>query len=181
MGSEFNPIEGSPSPAEATPVVAGRLATPAPTPVVGYPQGANPSGSYSAKSPSTNPYAAPHAPLANVEPQRDYLRSVAAGQKRVIFALAAQLLSSVALVALASRLPLAAGLIGIVVGLTVAFLAISLSIKVYGPVRGVALGIFTLVPWFGLFFLLVINGRATGILNLHGIHVGFLGADTSRI
>ena len=174
MGSELNPSEGRSSQRQAAPVVAGRLAAPASAhmsaPVGGYPQGSSP-----------NPYASPHAPLAEGDPQRDYLRSVATGQKRVIVALAAQLLSSVALVALASRLPMAAGVIALVVGLTVAYLAIALSIKVYGPVRGSLMGIFTLVPWFGLFFLVIINSRATGILNLHGIQVGFLGADTSRI
>lgn len=181
MGSEFHPAEGAPNPAAAAPMVAGRLATPSPGLVVGQPEGSYSSGSYPAASPSTNPYAAPQAPLATVDPQRDYLRSVAAGQKRVIFALATQLLSSIVLVSVAPQLPLVAGIIAIVVGLTVAYLAISLSIKVYGPVQGTLLGILTLVPWFGLFFLLIINVRATGILNLHGIKVGFFGADTTGL
>jgi hypothetical protein len=51
-----------------------------------------------------------------------------------------------------------------------------LATKLYGTGGGIALGILTLVPLLGLIILLIINGKATGILKKHGILVGFLGA-----
>ena len=55
-----------------------------------------------------------------------------------------------------------------------------LSVQVYNVGLGIVLGILTLIPLIGLFVLLTINGKATSILRMHGIHVGLLGADFSR-
>jgi len=45
----------------------------------------------------------------------------------------------------------------------------------------VLLGILTLIPCIGLIVLLVVNGKATGILKQNGIKVGLLGANLSQI
>jgi hypothetical protein len=56
-----------------------------------------------------------------------------------------------------------------------------LAIKVYSTGVGVLLGILTLVPCIGLIVLLIVNGKATGILKQNGIKVGLLGANLSQI
>ena len=56
-----------------------------------------------------------------------------------------------------------------------------LSTRVYGSGSGIALGILTLCPCVGLISLLVVNGRASGVLKEHGIRVGLLGARSSDL
>jgi hypothetical protein len=56
-----------------------------------------------------------------------------------------------------------------------------LSIKLYGIVIGVILGLLTLVPLLGLLILLVINSKATNTLKAFGIPVGLMGADHTLI
>lgn len=46
---------------------------------------------------------------------------------------------------------------------------------------GIVLGILTLIPCIGLIVLLVINGKATGVLRENGIGVGLLGANLSKL
>lgn len=77
-----------------------------------------------------------------------------------------------------------APLIGIgvlVVGLAGTVFVFLLAIKVYSTGVGVLLGILTLVPCIGLIVLLIVNGKATGILKQNGIKVGLLGANLSQI
>jgi len=65
-----------------------------------------------------------------------------------------------------------------ILGLTViaTALAFMLALKVMNAALGILLGIFTLIPLFGLIPLLIINGKATSILQSRGISVGLLGA-----
>ena len=56
-----------------------------------------------------------------------------------------------------------------------------LATNVYGPTVGILLGLIMILPCFGLITLLIVNQKATSILKSHGIHVGFFGANTSRI
>ena len=56
-----------------------------------------------------------------------------------------------------------------------------LAIAIYNTAMGIVLSILTLVPLVGLIILLIVNGKATGILRANGIKVGLLGAKTSQI
>ena len=56
-----------------------------------------------------------------------------------------------------------------------------LSIKIYGTGLGIVLGILSLVPLVGLVVLLIVNGKATGVLKQNGIKVGLLGANLSQV
>jgi hypothetical protein len=63
------------------------------------------------------------------------------------------------------------------VALAVLVAAILLGTKVYHPVVGAFLGMFTLVPCLGLLILLLMNQRATTMLQQRGIRVGLMGAN----
>jgi len=67
------------------------------------------------------------------------------------------------------------------VGIVGAVCVFLLAIKVYGTGLGILLGILSLVPCVGLVILLIVNGKATGVLKQNGIKVGFLGANLSSI
>jgi hypothetical protein len=69
------------------------------------------------------------------------------------------------------------GLLGIV-GLVFVIL---LSMKVYGSGSGAVIGILTLIPCIGLIILLLINQKATKMLQDNGVHVGLLGARMSDL
>ncbi len=62
-----------------------------------------------------------------------------------------------------------------------AVLAFRLSLLVYGRITGIVMGLLTLIPCLGLFVLLYTNGVATVLLRRHGIRVGLLGANLSKI
>ncbi len=49
-----------------------------------------------------------------------------------------------------------------------------LAIKVYGTGLGIVPGVLSFVPLIGLIVLLVVNGKATGLLKQNGIKVGLL-------
>lgn len=55
-----------------------------------------------------------------------------------------------------------------------------LATKIYSTGKAVILGVLTLLPYIGLFALLVINAKATRVLKKHGIRVGLLGANVPR-
>jgi hypothetical protein len=56
-----------------------------------------------------------------------------------------------------------------------------LAMKVYSTGLGIVLGVLTLIPCVGLIVLLIVNGKATSVLQANGISVGLLGADPSTI
>lgn len=51
-----------------------------------------------------------------------------------------------------------------------------LSTRVYGLGVGSVLGLLTLVPYLGLFVLVLINGKANAVLRGNGVRVGLFGA-----
>ena len=55
-----------------------------------------------------------------------------------------------------------------------------LAIKVYNIALGIVLGLLSVLPCIGLIVLLVVNGKATRILQSNGYRVGLLGADLSE-
>ncbi len=65
--------------------------------------------------------------------------------------------------------------------LTATVFVVLLAMKVYSPVLGVVLGVFTLVRCIGLIVLFLVNGKATKVLKQNGIKVGFFGADLSQV
>ena len=73
------------------------------------------------------------------------------------------------------------GLGVLVVGLIAAVFTIRLAMKTHGTVLGIILGILCLVPILGLLILLLVNQKATTVLQLNGIKVGLLGADLSSL
>ena len=59
-----------------------------------------------------------------------------------------------------------------------------LAIKVYNVVAGALLGLLTLIPYLfclGLIVLLIVNQKATHILQQNGIKVGLMGANLREI
>jgi DNA-directed RNA polymerase subunit RPC12/RpoP len=65
------------------------------------------------------------------------------------------------------------------VGIAAAVFVFLMSMKVYKS-AGIALAILTFVPCLGLLILLVVNQKATSVLQEHGYQVGFLGASLSQ-
>lgn len=121
-------------------------------------------------------------PTLNYGPQnRDDLRTIAKGQKGVIFCI----LGYIALMAAQFVLPPDLRPVFFLAALAVSVTAVAhvfiLSLALYGTGAGIALGVMTLVPLVGLFVLLLVNGKATSVLKRHGIKVGLLGARMSDL
>lgn len=134
---------------------------------------------------SENPYQPPltSARVVGVKSgtRRD-LRAVAKYQKGIIICIAINLLllPMMALVPndLLRFVIRVAYLLVAVVSTVLVFL---LAIKVYSIGVGIVLGFLSLFPLIGLIVLLVVNGKATKILQQNGIKVGFLGANPRTI
>jgi hypothetical protein len=110
---------------------------------------------------------------------REDIRSVAIYQKVILVCILAYLLAVVAQIFMpaALRLMLVFGMIAVSVISTI--FVFMLAIKIYNVGLGIVCGILTLIPCIGLITLLVINGKATGVLRAHGYRVGLMGADLS--
>ena len=107
------------------------------------------------------------------------LRSVATYQKAILMCIVADAAVYVAAISLSSdlRLLLLVPHFGIIIAAIV--FVFLLSTKVYNPVVGVFLGLLAMIPGLGLLALLIINKKATAILQRQGIRVGLLGANMS--
>ena len=133
---------------------------------------------------SDNPYQSPSA-----EPQivgvksgsRADLKSVVQYQKGILVCILIYLIAMICQFAMPVELRPIIGLGVLVIGLVGTVLVFLLAIKVYSTGVGVLLGILTLIPCISLIVLLVVNGKATGILKQNGIKVGLLGANLSQI
>jgi hypothetical protein len=133
---------------------------------------------------SENPYQSPSAQSQVVgvkSGSREDLRSVAKYQKGILVCILIYLIAMIGQFAVPAELGFIIGLGVLVVGLVGTVFVFLLAIKVYNTGVGVLLGILTLVPCIGLFVLLVVNGKATGVLKQNGIKVGLLGANLSQI
>lgn len=131
-----------------------------------------------------NPYEAPRTSTAAVgvlSGTREDLRSVAKSQKGILVCILIYLVAVFGQFALPPGIRSLVGFAVLIVGLAGAVFVFMLAIKVYGTALGIVLGILSLVPLVGLLILLVVNGKATGILKQNGIKVGLLGANTSTI
>lgn len=136
----------------------------------------------------SNPFQSPETIELDVlrkgEPKYD-LRSIAMYQRLIIFCILGNFGCIASLIATNMlRNPA----IGMFIGMTLLLMAlvslicvILLASKIYGVVIGIILGLFMWVPLLSLLILVMINGRATSILTKNGVHVGFLGADYSKL
>lgn len=66
-------------------------------------------------------------------------------------------------------------------GVVAAVFVFMLAIKVYSLPVGILMAIITLIPLVGLITLLIINGKATSMLQMRGVSVGLLGARMSDL
>ncbi len=139
-----------------------------------------------------NPYAPPttstRAPVGIRGNDPKAVRAVAVYQKGIIVAMLVYLgcggltfglnAASIALPSFYPGVILTVLAIDVLVGIVFVFL---LSMKVYHPVLGVFLAIFTAIPFLGLLILLMVSGKATATLRANGCPVGFLGANLNKI
>lgn len=120
----------------------------------------------------------------------DELRSIAFSQKGLIYCILATVTLYIAIVALLITAPpnrpasltwaqISIGLGLVAAGVTATFFVFSLATRTYGVGGGILLGLLTMIPGVGLILLLIINSKATSLLNLNGVRVGLLGARAS--
>jgi len=131
-----------------------------------------------------NPYEAPQTDTSAVgvlSGTREDLRSVARFQKGILICILTYLLMAVGQFAFPANLRPVIGLCVAVVALVGAVFVFLLAIKVYGAALGIVLGLLCIVPLLGLIVLLVVNGKATRVLQQNRIRVGLLGAKLSDI
>jgi hypothetical protein len=131
-----------------------------------------------------NPY---QSPLADVRPavgvlsgQHQDVRAVAVYQKGILVCILIQLLANVAWFMVPEPLKLIVLLGSLSVGIAGVVFVFMLATKVYGTGLGILLGILTFPPCIGLIVLLIVNGKATKILQQNGHRVGLLGASLSE-
>jgi hypothetical protein len=137
-----------------------------------------------------NPYRAPEAmdqAIGVRSGRKEDLRSVAVYQKGILVCILISLLGvSFNIYALATKaavppaVSMAISALLLAVGLASAVFVILLAIKVYNLALGIVLGLLSILPCIGLIVLLVVNGKATRILQSNGYRVGLLGADLSK-
>jgi hypothetical protein len=139
----------------------------------------------------SNPYQAPQTPIGmgespfSTEP-RERLRLIARYQRWVILALVVNIGLNIGY-GLAGRSlgPGPALVLGALATLGVIACTMAavflLANKVYNTVAAVFCALLMLVPCVSLLVLLVINQKATTILQQHGIKVGFFGASESSV
>ena len=131
-----------------------------------------------------NPYAPPESDSGVVgilSGSREDLRGVAKAQKGILVCILLYFAAVISQFVLPSEVMLFVAIGMLIVGVAAAVFVFSLAIKVYGQGLGIVLGILSLIPCVGLIVLLIVNGKATGILKQNGVKVGLLGADAASI
>ena len=133
---------------------------------------------------SYNPFEAPasnYRAIGIVSGSREDLLKVAKYQKGILVWILVYILAVAGQFALPLQIRPLVGLGVLVVGLVAAVFTIRLAMKTHGTVLGIILGVLCLVPILGLLILLLVNQKATTVLQLNGIKVGLLGADLSSL
>ena len=131
--------------------------------------------------PYENPYEAPATRVQGVQSGKiEDLRSVAVYQKGIIVCILIQLMMFLSLFMVPSEIAGMIWIAAVPIGVASTILIVLLAMKVYGTGSGILLGILAFIPCLGLFILLMVNGKATGILRRNGYQVGFLGASLSQ-
>jgi hypothetical protein len=133
---------------------------------------------------SYNPFEAPATNsrvVGVVSGSREDLLKVAKYQKGILVCILVYILAVAGQFALPPQIRPLVGLGVLVVGLIAAVFTIRLAMKTHGTILGIILGVLCLVPILGLLILLLVNQKATTVLQLNGIKVGLLGADLSSL
>ncbi|MCX7397351.1 MAG: hypothetical protein NT138_06680 [Planctomycetales bacterium] len=133
---------------------------------------------------SYNPFEAPATNsrvVGIVSGSREDLLKVAKYQKGILVCILVYILAVAGQFALPPQIRPLVGLGVLVVGLIAAVFTIRLAMKTHGTILGIILGVLCLVPILGLLILLLVNQKATTVLQLNGIKVGLLGADLSSL
>lgn len=133
---------------------------------------------------SYNPFEAPASNsrvIGIVSGSREDLLKVAKYQKGILVCILIYILAVAGQFALPPQIRPLVGLGVLVVGLIAAVFTILLAMKTHGTGLGIILGVLCLVPILGLLILLLVNQKATTVLQLNGIKVGLLGADLSSL
>lgn len=131
-----------------------------------------------------NPFEAPQPERQAVgvlSGSREDLRRVAVYQKGILVCILIYFIAVFTQFAMPVQARVFLGIGVLCVALVGAVFAFLLAMKTYGTGLGILLGILCLVPLVGLLVLLMVNGKATGVLKQNGIKVGLLGADISAI
>lgn len=138
--------------------------------------------------PPTPPQQANYAPT--VPPQLNYatpmprndLRVIALRQKAIMYCILGYIAVVIGQFVLPPQLRLFVVLpVAIGIAVTAAVFVFMLSLAIYNQAAGIVMGICSLVPYVGFIILLIINSRATALLQSYGIKVGLMGADLSQI
>jgi len=136
---------------------------------------------------TSNPYETPLLPqtestaIGVLSGTREDLRSVAKYQKGILVCILFYLIAVAGQFVLPPEIRPLVGIPVLIAGIVGAVFVFLLAIKVYGTGSGILLGILSLVPCIGLIVLLIVNQKATGVLNQNGIKVGLLGANLSKV
>lgn len=133
---------------------------------------------------SDNPYQAPQfddsAVVGVRSGRREDLKSVAMYQKGVLVCILINLIVIFGRFFVPENVQLIMGLLYIPVGLAGTVFIFLLAIKLYSTGLGVLFGLLTFIPCIGLIVLLVVNNKATTVLQQNGYKVGLLGANLSQ-
>lgn len=133
---------------------------------------------------SYNPFEAPDSSVRVVgiiSGSREDLVKVAKYQKGILVCILIYIVAVAGQFALPPELRPLVGLGVLAVGLIAAVLTILLAMKTHGTLLGIILGLLCIVPIVGLLILLVVNQKATTVLQCNGIKVGLLGADLDSL
>jgi hypothetical protein len=136
----------------------------------------------------SNPYESPQFTSAVAVPQedRDKLRRVARYQQWVLYALLANIVINVLVMANAmagysailATIGTLVGLLVVVAGMVAIYL---LAKEIYNVGIGVLCAVLMLLPCISLIALLIVNGKATTYLQQRGVKVGLMGANPDTI
>lgn len=135
----------------------------------------------------SNPYRSPEeVPSTTPFPQdhREKLRRVAKYQRWVLLAVLLNICATIVAIAV-PRDSLIVSLMILAVALAILVFAVTSVVMLAGELWNVGIAILCAIlmflPCISLITLLVVNQKATGLLQQHGIHVGLMGADVNKI
>lgn len=131
-----------------------------------------------------NPYQPPSAPRpqpGEIRGDRAYLLQVARYQKGILLCILAGIFGGVVQVTVSGPLHFFAVGVQVLISLASAVFAVLLAKTVYNVAGAVVCAVLTFVPCVGLLALLIINHKATRVLQNGGVKVGLLGANLADL
>jgi len=136
----------------------------------------------------SNPYESPQFTtqprVAELAPsEREKMRRVASRQQFVLYALLANIVINIGVMAAPTdqSVRLVLGILAIAIIITAMIAAFLLAKELYNVVVGVICAVLMPMPCISLLTLLVINGKATTFLQQRGVKVGFMGVNPNTI